>query len=479
SRLIYFGSEHPSISVPRYGGILFRPGNQESGPGQGRTSAAMSPDSIKSCHLVGVAGVGMNALAQGLIGGDWAVSGSDRYEDQGQDLEVIRKLKEAGVRFHPQDGSGVSASTGAVVVSSAIEPDNPDIAAATRLGVTVRHRAGMLAELVAGRPTVAIAGTSGKTTVTGMVGWILEQVGADPTVVNGGALVNWAGEHRIGNVRQGRSGLCVIEADESDRSLLQFHPDWALITNMSADHFSLGETEALFRQFRGQVGRDCIAGWECGVSLQDVKVRLGRAGSCFTYDGVEFELPLLGAHNVENALHAAILCRRMGYALGRIRDALGSFRGIERRLERVGEARGVVVVDEYAHNPAKIAAAWRAVAPHYKRVAAFWRPHGFKPLALMFEDLLGMFADVCRPQDRLFLLPVYYAGGTVSRQMDSDVLAAALKARGVSAEWMPGYEALMTTLVSESRPGDVVLCVGARDPGIPRFARDLVRRLAE
>ncbi len=437
----------------------------------------MTHETRKSCHLVGVAGVGMNALAQAAKGGGWVVSGSDRYEDQGQDLDVIRKLKEADIRFYPQDGSGVSATTGAVVVSTAIEKNNPDIVAAELLGVPIRHRSEMLAELVEGKQTVAVAGTSGKTTVTGMVGWILEQVGADPTVINGGALVNWADTHRIGNSRTGQSGLCVIEADESDRSLLRFSPEWALITNMSADHFSLADTEVLFGQFRRQVKRECVLGWDCGELLAKLNPVLGRNGSRFTYAGLEFDVPLLGAHNVENAFHAALLCQRMGYDLSRIREALAGFKGIQRRLERVGQAAGVTVVDEYAHNPAKIAAAWRAVAPYYSRVTAFWRPHGFKPLAMMFDDLEEMFAEVCRPQDKLYILPVYYAGGTVSMQMDSDVLVSALKSRGVPVRGVTDYGQLMAEMVSDSRSGDVVLCIGARDPGIPKFARDLVTRL--
>lgn len=442
--------------------------------------AEMTTDggSMGSCHLVGVAGVGMNALAQALKGSGWAVSGSDRYEDQGQGLDVIGKLKRAGIRFYPQDGSGVTGDTGAVVVSTAIEVDNPDIAAATRWGVPVRHRAEMLAGLVQGRTTVAIAGTSGKTTVTGIVGWLLEQLGADPTVVNGGALVNWADDRRIGNVRSGRSDLCVIEADESDRSLLNFHPEWALITNMSADHFSLAETESLFRQFRGQVRRECLAGWDPGMPWQKVRPELTRTGARFDYLGVDFEITLLGAHNVENALQAAVLCQRMGFDLARIRDALSRFRGVQRRLEKVGESAGVAVIDEYAHNPAKIAAAWRAVSPYYSRVAAFWRPHGFKPLDSMFDELAAMFTEVCRPQDRLYLLPVYYAGGTVSKLRNSDALVASLQARGVPAVEVPDYEALMEAMLREVRSGDVVLGMGARDPGIPEFARALVAKLA-
>jgi len=437
----------------------------------------MTIETSKSCHLVGVAGVGMNALAQALCGGGWWVSGSDRYQDQGQDLDVIRKLKEAGIQFFPQNGDGVQENTGAVVVSTAIEQDNPDIVAAQRLKVPVRHRAEMLAELVAGKELVAIAGTSGKTTVTGMVGWLLEQLGADPMVVNGGALVNWADAHRIGNVRSGQSRLCVIEADESDRSLLRFSPDWALITNMSADHFSLDETERLFAQFKSQVRRECLVGWDPAMPWHGLSPRLTKAGACFKYDGLEFEIPMLGMHNAENALQAAVLCQRMGYALKPIRDALSRFQGIQRRLEKIGEAAGVTVLDEYAHNPAKIAAAWRAVAPHYRRVLAFWRPHGYKPLALMFDDLVSTFAALCQPQDRLYLLPVYYAGGTVSKQRDADELVVKLRERGVPAAWMTDYDDLMAEMMAQVGAGDVVLCMGARDPGIPQFARGLADNL--
>ncbi len=435
-------------------------------------------DSGRGYHVVGVAGVGMNAVAQALRGRGDRVSGSDRYADQGQDLAVIRKLKRAGITFVPQDGSGVTAETAAVVVSTAIEADNPDIAAAARHGVPVRHRSEMLVELAAGREVVAIAGTSGKTTVTGMVGWILEQVGADPTVVNGGALVNWADDERIGNVRIGRSRLFVIEADESDRSCLRYEPDWAILTNMSADHFTLEETEALFAAFRAKVRRGSVAGWDPGMPWQGPVPELSAAGARFAWGDVEFRLPLLGRHNVENALQAAMLCERMGYARPEIARALSGFRGIQRRLEHVGTASGVTVIDEYAHNPAKIAAAWQAVAPYYGRVLALWRPHGFKPLAQMFDDMVRMFGRVCRSTDRLWLLPVYYAGGTVQRQGDSDALVKALQAAGVPAAWVPDYDALLDGMVREARTGDVVLCMGARDPGIPEYARRLVGRLA-
>lgn len=425
-------------------------------------------------HVVGVAGVGMNALAQALRGFGFEVSGSDRYLDQGQDLAVLRKLERAGVKLVPQDGSGVGADTSAVVVSTAIEADNADIAMAVRHGVPVRHRSEMLAELAAGRETVAITGTSGKTTVTGMVGWILEQAGADPTVVNGGALVDWATETRIGNVRLGASRLFVIEADESDRSCLRYDPDWAILTNQSADHFGLEDTRALFAAFRGKVRKGSVAGWDEGMPWHGLQPELSADGARFLWREREVRLPLLGRHNAENALQAAVLCERMGIDPDAIVRALKTFHGIQRRLEHVGTARGITVIDEYAHNPAKIAAAWESVAPYHRRVLAVWRPHGFKPLATMFNDLLAMFTRVCRPCDGLWLLPVYYAGGTVRRQADSDELVRELQAAGVPAQWVPDYGTLEKELRRSAGAGDAILCMGARDPELPLFARRLV-----
>lgn len=437
-----------------------------------------SPLSAPRAHLVGVAGVGMNPLAQALLACGWEVSGSDRYLDTGQDLAVIPKLQRAGVRFFPQDGSGVTARTQAVVASTAIEPDNPDLAAAARLGVPVVHRSVMLARLCEGKELIAVTGTSGKTTVTGMVGFLLEQLGDDPTVVNGGVVANWESDDAIGNVRIGRSNLWVIEADESDRSCLNFAPDWAIITNMSADHFSMKETRALFAAFAARVKKGVVGGKGSRAPWRQLRPELSADGSRFTYARQEFRLPLLGLHNAQNALQAIILCRRLGHRLDRIADALARFRGIRRRLDVVGSAGGVTVIDDYAHNPAKIAAAWEAVAPHYRRIIAIWRPHGFGPLAKMFGDLTALFTTLGKGCRRLYLLPVYYAGGTASASVTSDALAAALAERGVPVEVALDYDSLVRRIVSEAEPGDVVLSMGARDPDLPALARRIVAALA-
>jgi UDP-N-acetylmuramate-alanine ligase len=429
-----------------------------------------------SLHVVGVAGVGMSALAQALVATGARVTGSDRYHDRGDSLDILRQLAQAGITIVPQDGTGVTASTVAVTVSTAIEDDNPDIAAARSLNVPIVHRAAMLAKLAEGRRCVAITGTCGKSTVTGMVGWILEQLGADPTVVNGAPVLNWRTDECIGNVRIGKSDLWVIEADESDRSLLQFHPDWALITNVSKDHFEYDETRALFDTFARQARNPVLDASVPGGILDGFSPQVMPGSSSFKFREIEFHVPLPGRHNAENALCAAALCERMGYPLAGISDALATFKGIHRRLELAGKARGVTVIDDYAHNPAKIEAAWRAVQPTNGRMFAVWRPHGYKPLATMLTELQTSFRSLWRPGDRIIVLPVYDVGGTATRTINSDALTTHLRNAGVDATVAPDYPTVLAA-ASDARYGDTILVMGARDPHLPELARAIVDAL--
>jgi len=428
-------------------------------------------------HLVGVAGTGMNALAQVLLAAGHAVSGSDRYVDEGRKPAVVRQLCDAGLRLAAQDGTGVSAATTALVHSAAVEPDNADLAAAQRLGVPVLRRSEMLARLTCGRRLVGIAGTSGKTTVTGMLGWVLTSLGCDPTVVNGGALLDWATDRAPGNVRIGASDLWVLELDESDRSLPMFRPHRAIITNISADHFEEREARELFETFAGQVAETVIA----PLAEQDPRVRPGPRDGWWTVecDGAPCAVPLPGRHNACNALQCLLLCRAMGLDVAAAATALSRFRGIARRIEQIGQPRGITVVDDYAHNPAKIRASWSALRALHPRVIAVWRPHGFGPLRLMLEGLTNVFAELCGADDRLFLLPAYYAGGTADRSIDADVLAERLRKRHVPVAFAPDYETLGAMIKAAAAPGDLVLIMGARDPDLPRFARRLLVQLAQ
>ncbi|MFC1461078.1 UDP-N-acetylmuramate--L-alanine ligase [Verrucomicrobiota bacterium] len=431
-------------------------------------------------HLIGVAGVGMSALAQVLLAQGARVSGSDRFHDTGQKLTVLDKLREASLELVPQDGSGIKPGLSAVVVSSAIEDDNPDLTAAIRLKIPSIHRAEMLATLARGKRLIAVTGTAGKTTVTGMIGWILEQVGEDPTVVNGGPVLNWLNEQAIGNVRIGRSDTWVIEADESDRSLLQFDPDWAVVTNISKDHFEVAETEALFRAFAGKATQGVVGrlGQKNDIeAMNSFKPKVTAQGFTFEYGGITFGAALSGRHNAENALQSVLLCERMGIDLRMISEALSAFKGIQRRLERVGEAHDITVIDDYAHNPAKITAAWQAVQPSHKRVIAVWRPHGYRPLALMTDELVAVFGELARASDHVYLMPVYFAGGTADRSVTSEMFVERLHKNGVPSEFVPDYDELVSRLLNRVKPGDVVLFMGARDPDLPVVARRFVAEL--
>ena len=440
-------------------------------------------------HVAGAAGVGMSALAQALRWTHDRVTGSDRFFDQGQELPIFGALRASGVEIVKQDGSAVTARTEAVVYSTAIEADNPEVVAAKKAGVPLRHRAEMLAELARGQTVLAVAGTAGKTTTTGMLGWTLEQLGADPTVVNGGALVDWADARRVGNVRRGGGGApWVLEVDESDRSLLNFRPEWSILTNVSQDHFTLAEVQALFRAYAAQVQTGLVCGAGVAAILGQPAARIVElaavpqrtaAGFAVAWRGLELAVPQPGAHNALNALAAAELCAQLGYAPEKIAAALARFGGIQRRLERVDAGGGVRVVDDYGHNPAKLAAAWAAVAAPGNRVLGVWRPHGYGPLRTMLEPLADAFASVCRPQDQLWLLPVYDAGGTADRSINSAALAAKLRARGVAVELAASYDELGAALVRAARAGDMILTLGARDPRLPVFAREMAAQTAD
>ncbi|MCL1920371.1 MAG: Mur ligase domain-containing protein [Kiritimatiellaeota bacterium] len=448
-----------------------------------------------SVHIAGIGGVGMSALAQVLIDTGVAVTGSDRLLDTGDMTGVLACLAAQGVRLFPQDGRGVTAQTRRLVVSTAIEDDNPEVIRAKEMGLPVVHRATELAHALKGRRLIAVTGTCGKSTVTAMLGWLLEGAGFDPTVVNGAAVAGWdAGGARVGSVRKGGGEWAVIEADESDKSLMVFAPEHAVITNASADHFGLDETQDLFAAFKARVpgvvvdGREEVREFESSEvrefersrvrecrNSETLSIRLEGWDGYFTFEGVEYRVPMPGRHNVHNAYHAVRMARALGADADCLAATLRGFGGVERRMQRVGACGGAAVIDDYAHNPEKLAAAWATLADAFTGgVCAVWRPHGFAPLRKMLDGLTAVFAHACRPQDTLLLLPVYDAGGTADRSVTSADLASRLAAKNVNVFLCDSLEEAEARM---RRAGDsgagALVTFGARDPGLPRLAKRL------
>ncbi|HEX9010498.1 MAG TPA: L,D-transpeptidase family protein [Holophagaceae bacterium] len=448
-------------------------------------------------HFAGVAGSGMSALAQFVAMKGGRASGSDRSFDRGQRPEARGMLEALGVAIHPQDGSGLAGDCAGLVVSTAVEAEVPDVAEARRRGIPVVHRSELLAHLVARHRTLAITGTSGKSTTVAMAFEILRGAGRDPSVITGGELASLQAEGLWGNAWAGASDLLVIEADESDGSVVRYHPAVGVLLNLQKDHKEVATVAELFRTFRAQVREACVVGeaevlrefaggaTTFGFGAAEVKAEdlsMGPESSGFRVGDHAFRLPVPGRHNVEDALAAIAACRALGVPLEAMVTPLAAFRGVARRFQVLGTIGGVTVVDDFGHNPAKVAASLQTahlrVAASGGRVLAVFQPHGFGPLKFLRTEFVDAFTEGLGPADRLWFLEVYYAGGTVTRDIASADVVGDLAARGVAAEVAPSREALAARLAAETRPGDLVLVMGARDPSLADFARSILAALA-
>ncbi len=424
---------------------------------------------MKAIHIIGIGGVGMSALAQAYLDKGWHVSGSDRLLAQGLETPTLKTLAAEGVTLFPQDGSGVAEGQ-TVVYSTAIEADNPDIVRAKALGCTCLHRSEALAALADGYTLIAVTGTCGKSSVTAMLGHLLAECGYDPFVVNGAEVVGWEkGGARIGSVRSSaQQGIMVVEADESDKSLMALSPTHVIVTNASSDHFPKEEAERLFGAFKAKATGIII-------DTSDASPEPPPAGegweARFEWHGRTWTLPMPGAHNVANAKVALAMAYALGCNLDALHAALATFKGIRRRLERTGTCNEAVVIDDYAHNVEKLAAAWTTLTSAFPAgVVGVWRPHGYAPLRKMLDDLAGMFNRVVRPCDKLYLLPVYDAGGTADRSVNSEGLLAQLDC---PAEIVADLSVAEGCLREAARPGIGIALFGARDPGLPALAKEL------
>jgi UDP-N-acetylmuramate--alanine ligase len=460
----------------------------------------------KDYFFCGIGGSGMLPLAM-IVGarGDH-VEGSDRALDQGWTAVKFDYLRSLGIALHAQDGTGLTRPGQILVASAAVEDTVPDIVAAKKIGAARLSRADLLAQLFnQSACAIGVAGTSGKSTTTAMIGWILYHAGKDPTVMNGAVMKNFVRKDALfASALVGAGAAFVSEVDESDGSIAAFNPKIAVLNNIALDHKTMAELRALFGGFvdRAQTAVLNLDNEEtariaeaCEMACITYSLEAGKAdlGACnirpepfgVSFDVVASEtnisapvaLKMPGRHNVSNALAAIAAATASGVAIPEAALALSSFEGVKRRLEFVGEAGGVTVIDDFAHNPDKITASLKALHEFPGRLRVMFQPHGFGPLNKMKDEFIACFANNLNPDDMLMMpQPVYY-GGSVDRSVTSADIAQGIVAAGGNAEVLPDRDACGVRLLECAQPGDRIVIMGARDDTLSIFAAELLERL--
>ncbi len=458
----------------------------------------MMTPAIGTLHFVGIGGIGMSGIAMLLVSLGYDVQGSDIAENAN-----VKRLREQGVRVHIGHNSDhIKCEDGSlpvvVVVSSAINDDNPEIMAARAAKVPVTRRAEMLAELMRLKSAVAVAGTHGKTTTTAMVGQMLDQAGFDPTVVNGG-IVNAYGT----NMRLGQSQWMVVEADESDGSFTALPATVGVITNIDPEHMdhygSFEEVKKVYRQFisglpfhgyallcidhpevqtlAAQIlDRKIITyGFNPQADIRAENVRSDANGSTFDVifadwlneDGQELtvkdmHLSMLGRHNVQNSLVALGIAKEMGVSLNIMKQALDNFEGVKRRFTKTGDVDGIIIIDDYAHHPVEInvvlQTARSAVEKTGGQVIAVMQPHRYTRLNDLYEQFCRCFNDA----DHVIIADVYEASEEPIEGVNKEYLVQGLKTHGHrSAQTLPERGDLARIVNDIARSGDYVIFMGA------------------
>ncbi|WP_067105613.1 Mur ligase family protein [Sphingopyxis granuli] len=454
----------------------------------------------KSYFFCGIGGSGMLPLAMIVAARGAAVSGSDRSRDQGRTPDKFEWIAGRGVALFPQDGSGVAAGQ-TLVASAAIEDGVPDVAAARALGLPRLTRADLNAALFNAADTaVGVGGTSGKSTVTGMIGWILERAGRRPTVMNGAVMRNFAGaDTPFASALVGDPATYVSEVDESDGSIALYRPDVAVVTNISLDHKSLDELHRLFGDFAAKArvavinaddaesapllagGNVLRFGFSDAAAVRGSDFEPLPDGCRFTVhfagDSHAARLRMPGRHNAANALAAIAAARALNIPVAQSVAALADFVGLARRYEVLGQAGGVTVIDDFAHNPDKVAATLAAVAELPGRALLFFQPHGYGPLRQMGQELAASFAGGMRDGDRLFVCDPVYFGGTVDRSIGSEALVADIVAGGSDAVHLTTRAACGAAMLDAAKPGDRILILGARDDTLTEFGYEILAKL--
>lgn len=447
----------------------------------------------------GISGSGMSSLAQILKLSGYDVCGSDRNFDLGRDLSTKEKMEKMGISIYPQDGSWIDRDLKWLCASTAVEDTIPDVKAAKEKNVPIIARPQLLAETFHSyRYGIAVGGTSGKTTTTAMIGYILDHADQKPCMINGGLLRDYEGISAIPNIIYNKGEICVVEADESNGSIDLYNPYIALITNISADHKSLDELSVLFQNFANRTAKAVIINddYELCRNLKIDKPVLKFStqnadadfyaseitplahGVQYKFDGQTYTLNLIGEFNVANALAAIAACYAMGLDKHIAAQILQNFHGTKRRLEVIGHKNDITVIDDFAHNPDKVKASVSALRQYNGRLIIMFQPHGFAPMRSLGKEIMAEFSNNMNSDDILIMPEIFFVGGTVAKDISSqDLINYAISLGKKNAFFAPDKAAAMQKILELAHSGDRIVIMGARDNSLTDFCRQILEKL--
>ncbi|MBR5129746.1 MAG: UDP-N-acetylmuramate--alanine ligase [Alphaproteobacteria bacterium] len=446
----------------------------------------------------GIGGIGMSAIALYLKNTGHIVMGSDRSFDLQNANAVQNNLINSGIILYPQDGSGVTSDIDYFIVTRAVEDSIPDIKRAVELGLTIKKRPEILAEIFHSFKGIAVGGTCGKTSITAMIGHILYKNKFSPTMINGGISLNTYNNTPCSNLIFGMGDHLVIEADESDASIQKYNAFISVVSNISLDHFELDEIRPLFEDFLNRTKHGIVINADCfetkklhlthpniirfstngnQADLMATDITPLDGGISFRLNGDWTTLPMIGTHNVANALAAIGAALHAGIPISSSLKALNTFKGTRRRLQKIGEENNIVVYDDYAHNPEKIRAALSALKPYGGHIFAIYQPHGFAPMRLMKDDFIRILNDIMDDNLTLIMPDIYYVGGTVAKDISSEDVITPLSKMGKKALYIPNRTDILTYLTGIVKPNDKIIVMGARDDSLSDFAQEIFKTL--
>jgi UDP-N-acetylmuramate--alanine ligase len=448
--------------------------------------------SSSNIFFIGMAGTGMSAIAQYLKASGKNISGSDRQFQKDIFNENRAALELVGITCFEQGAGGITADIDLVVVSTAVEDTVPEVQEAKRLGKPIVKRSELLAEIVLTKKTIAIGGTSGKSTTSAMLYEILFHAGLKPSIIGGAGLTRLIQEGKVGNAAYGEGEWLIIEADESDGSIVQYRPEIGVLLNIDKDHQDLDELVRLFGIFRtnskhfivnlahslsASLSKKSIFDFDCNEQSKAYMnaTSFHQKGSMISFYVEEhsFVVHSPGRHTMENAMAALAVAHSLGIQWEVCADALRNYEGIYRRHQVYGEKNGVILVDDFAHNPVKCARSIEACQPLAPKLIAWFQPHGYGPTRFLRHDFVEEIAKVLRPQDEIWMSEIYYAGGTAVKDISANDLIKDLTAKGVNAFFVADRKDLLETMRPHFTPSTTLLLMGARDPSLGEFAKQV------